>query len=80
MLLLGFKLSCGKIVKYRYIAFFVSDYDSLPISFQTGISFPLVALDEIKPFSLESTWKSFVTDIRIVKQNNFINIIFLRGV
>ena len=30
---LGFKLSCGKSVKYRYIEFFAFDYDSLPISF-----------------------------------------------
>ena len=38
MLLLGFKLSCGKSVKYRYIEFFAFDYDSLPISFQSGIA------------------------------------------
>ena len=36
--LLGFKLSCGKSVKYRYIEFFAFDYDSLPISFQSGIA------------------------------------------
>ena len=35
---LGFKLSCGKSVKYRYIEFFAFDYDSLPISFQSGIA------------------------------------------
>ena len=34
---------------YRYIEFFVFDYDSLPISFQSGITFPLVALDKIMP-------------------------------
>ena len=47
MLPLGFWLSCGKGVKYRYIEFFVFDYGSLPISFQLGITFPLVALDKI---------------------------------
>ena len=26
--------------------FFVSDYDSLPISFQSGITLPVVALDK----------------------------------
>ena len=26
-------------VKYRYIEFFIFDYDSLPISFQLGITF-----------------------------------------
>ena len=36
---LGFQLSCGKSVKYRFIEFFVFDYDSLPISFQSGITF-----------------------------------------
>ena len=35
---LGFKLSCGKSVKYRYIEFFAFDYDSLLISFQSGIA------------------------------------------
>ena len=45
---LAFKLSCGKSVKYRYIEFFAFDYDSLPISFQSGdCCFPLVALDKI---------------------------------
>ena len=34
-------------VKYRFIEFFVFDYDSLPIYFQSGITFPLVALDKI---------------------------------
>ena len=34
-------------VKYRYIEFFVLDYDSFPISFQSGITFLLVALDKI---------------------------------
>ena len=29
----------GKSVKYRYIEFFIFDYDSLPISFQSGITF-----------------------------------------
>ena len=29
------------------IEFFVFDHDSLPISFQSGITFPLVALDKI---------------------------------
>ena len=29
---------CGKSVKYRYIEFFAFDYDSLPISFQSGIA------------------------------------------
>ena len=33
--------------EYRYLEFFVFDYDSLPISFQWGITFPLVALDNI---------------------------------
>ena len=33
--------------KYRCIEFYVFDYDSLPISFQSGIAFPLVALDKI---------------------------------
>ena len=48
MLPLGFCLSCGKNVKYRYIEFFAFDYDALPISFQSGITFfPLVALDRI---------------------------------
>ena len=28
-----------KSVKYRYIEFFTFDYDSLPISFQSGITF-----------------------------------------
>ena len=36
-----------KSVKYKYIEFFVFDYDSLPISFQSGITFPLVALNKI---------------------------------
>ena len=47
MLLLGFKLSCGKSVKYRYI-------NSLPLTmipflfpFSRGLLFPLVALDKI---------------------------------
>ena len=39
-------LSCGKSVKYRYVEFFVFDYDSLPISFQSGIAFPLVVFEE----------------------------------
>ena len=30
MLPLGFLLSCGKSAKYRFIEFFVFDYDSLP--------------------------------------------------
>ena len=38
VLSLGFKLSCGKSVKYRYIEFFAFDYDSLPVSFQSGIA------------------------------------------
>ena len=40
-------------LKYWYIQFFAFDYDSLPISFQSGITFPLVALDKIyfHPFS-----------------------------
>ena len=37
-------------VKYQYIEFFVFDYDSLPISFQSGITFSLVALDKIHMF------------------------------
>ena len=43
---LGFQLSCGKSVKYRFIEFFVSDYSSLPyllsLFFWSG-----VALDKI---------------------------------
>ena len=30
MLPLGFELSCGKSVNYRFIVFFVFNYDSLP--------------------------------------------------
>ena len=38
---------CGKSVKHTYIEFFIFDYGSLPISFQSGITFfPLVALDK----------------------------------
>ena len=37
----------GKSVKYRYIEFFVFDYDSLPFYFHSGITVPLVALDKI---------------------------------
>ena len=44
---MGFSYLVGKNVKYRYIEIFVFDYDSLPISFQSGITFPLVALDKI---------------------------------
>ena len=45
---LGSSYLVGKSVKYRYIEFFTFDYDSLPISFQSGIYFfPLVALDKI---------------------------------
>ena len=44
---LGSSYLVGKSVKYGYIEFFVFDYDSLPISFQSGITFPLVALDKI---------------------------------
>ena len=29
----------GKVFKYKYIEFFAFDYDSLPISFQSGITF-----------------------------------------
>ena len=32
---------------YRFIEFFVFDYDYLHIYFQSGITFPLVALDKI---------------------------------
>ena len=39
-------LKRGKSVKYRYIEFVVFEYDSLPISFQSGITFHLVALDK----------------------------------
>ena len=42
-------------MKYRYIEFFVFDYDFLPISFQSGITFPLVALDKIESRSLIGT-------------------------
>ena len=28
-----------KVFKYKYIEFFAFDYDSLPISFQSGITF-----------------------------------------
>ena len=31
-------ISYGKSVKYRYIEFFAFDYDSLTISFQSGIA------------------------------------------
>ena len=31
--------TCGKSVKYRNIEFFIFHYDSLPISFQSGITF-----------------------------------------
>ena len=34
-------------VKYKFIEFFVFDYDSLPIYFQSGIAFPLLAPDKI---------------------------------
>ena len=43
-------MSCGKSVKYRFIEFFVFDYDSLPylLCFCGGVDpFPLVALDRI---------------------------------
>ena len=36
---LGSSYLVGKSVKYRYIEFFVFDYNSLPISFQSGITF-----------------------------------------
>ena len=39
--------SLSESVKYRYIEFFVFYYDSLPISFQLGVTFPLVVLDKI---------------------------------
>ena len=39
-------------VKYRFIEFFVFDYDSLPyllsLFFLSGVTFPLVALDRIQ--------------------------------
>ena len=43
---LGSSYLVGKVLKYKYIEFFVFDYASLPISFQLGIAFPLVALDK----------------------------------
>ena len=36
---LSIRIDFGKSVKYRYIEFFTFDYDSLPISFQSGITF-----------------------------------------
>ena len=42
----------GKSVKYRFIEFFVFDCDSFPISFQSGITFPLVALDKNFDFDI----------------------------
>ena len=51
MLPFGLQLSCGKSVKYRFIDFFVFNYDSLPyllsLFFWWGVTFPLVALDKI---------------------------------
>ena len=51
MLPFRFQLSCGKSVKYRFIEFFVFDYDSLPyllklFFFWLRVTFPLVALDK----------------------------------
>ena len=47
---LRFQLCCGGSVKYRFIEFFVFDYDSLPyllaLFFLLGVTFPLVALDK----------------------------------
>ena len=47
---LGFQLSCGKSVKYRFIELLVLDYDSFPyllfLFFWLGVTFPLVALDK----------------------------------
>ena len=43
---MGSSYLVGKSVKYRYIEFFVFDSDSLLIYFQSGITFPLVALDK----------------------------------
>ena len=61
---LGFKLSCGKSVKYRYIEFFAFDYDSLPISFQSGIAFfPLVALDKISAKMSVPNWAGTQTAV-----------------
>ena len=41
----------GKSVKYKFMEFFVYDYDSLPyllsLFFWSGVTFPLVALDKI---------------------------------
>ena len=44
---MGSSYLVGKSVKYRCIEFFVFDYDSLPISFQSGITFLIVVLYEI---------------------------------
>ena len=47
----GFQISCGKNVKYRFIEFFVFDYDSrlylLSLFFWSGITFSVVALHKI---------------------------------
>ena len=47
MLLLGFKLPCGKSVKYRYIEFFALTMIPFLFPFSQGLLFPLVALDKI---------------------------------
>ena len=48
---LGFQLSCGKSVRYRFVEFFAFDSDSLPyllcLCFWSGVTFPLVALDKM---------------------------------
>ena len=60
MLLLGFKLSCGKSVKYRYIEFFAFDYDSLPISFQSGIA---VSFSSSIKYILENIFRVWIENL-----------------
>ena len=55
MLHFRLQLSCGKS-KYRFIEFFLFNYGSLPyllsLFFCMGVTFPLVALDEIYMYSI----------------------------
>ena len=42
----------GKVFNYRFIEFFVFDYDSLPNLLSVGITFPLAALDKIRKLAV----------------------------
>ena len=66
-----FKLMLG----IRFIEFFTFDYDSLPITFQSGIAFfPLVALDKIPELVTET--QDFSDPVLDLKVHNPVSTIF----